>query len=143
MLTGSGFVSGSDELGPFVRVDVDSALFSETAILKTAYWFTDSYYLFIAKNRASGLLGVELRPKDGVPIERLSAACGEFWNQLLDYEVRQKVFAETSAVRDTLIKKAFFEAKPSPPPGPLSVGAQPRQPGTTDAAEGVTAKPKA
>ena len=116
----SDFASGSDELGPFVRVSVDPAVFSETAILKTAYWFTDSYYLFIAKDRATGFLRVEFRAKDTGSTDRLKAACGDFWNQLVDFEVRQRVFAETASVRDTLVKKAFFEAKARPPSSLLS-----------------------
>jgi His-Xaa-Ser system protein HxsD len=118
----SGFASGSDELGAFVRVNVDPTVFSETAILKTAYWFTESYYVFIARDRGTGLLRVEFRSKSAGSAEQLKAACGDFWNQLVDFEVRQKVFAETSSVRDALIKKAFFEAKARPADAPTSNG---------------------
>jgi His-Xaa-Ser system protein HxsD len=121
----SQFSGGSDELGPFVRISIDPTVFSETAVLKTAYWFTDQYYVFIAKDRSSGLVGVELRAKSGSSVDSLKGAVGEFSNQLLDYDVRQRVFAETSAVRDTLIKKAFFEAKAPPPPGLLCADNEP------------------
>lgn len=107
----SAYRCGSDDLGVFVQVSVDPVVYSETAILKTAYWFTDFFYLFLAKNRDTGLLDVELRLKEGDAVEKLNAACGEFWNRLLDQEVRQMVLGETSAVRDALITKAFFEAK--------------------------------
>lgn len=107
----SAFCYGSDDLGVFAQVSVDPAVFSEAAILKTAYWFTDHYYLFLAKNTGTGLLDVEFRLKQGDDKEKLKAACGEFWNALLDQEVRQKVLSETTAVRDALIKKAFFEAR--------------------------------
>jgi His-Xaa-Ser system protein HxsD len=107
----SAFESGSDSLGVYVRVSVDPKVFSETAILKTAYWFTDQYYLFLANNRATELLDVEFRLKQGDDIGKLKAACGEFWNGMLDQAVRQRVLEETAPVRDTLLKKAFFEAK--------------------------------
>ena len=116
----SAFVSGSDSLGVYVRVSVDPKVFSEAAILKTAYWFTDQYYLYLANNRATGLLDVEFRLKQGDDVEKLKTACGEFWNGMLDQAVRQRVLEETSGVRDTLLKKAFFEAKLSPPAGVVS-----------------------
>lgn len=112
----SDFSTGTDDLGTYVRISVDPKVYGETAVLKTAYWFTDQYYLFLANNRDTGLLDVELRLKHGDDIEKLKAACGEFWNNLLDQAVRQRVLEETSAVRDTLLKKAFFEAK-APLPG--------------------------
>ncbi len=111
----SAFRCGSDELGVFVQVSVDPIVFSEISILKTAYWFTDQYYLFVTKDRSSGLFNVEFRLKQGDSLQRLKAACGEFWNYLLDQEVRQKVLAETTVVRDALIKKAFFDARASLP----------------------------
>jgi len=116
----SAFVSGADDLGVFTRVSVDPSFFSDVAILKTAYWFTDKYYVFLAKNRASGFVDVEFRLKEGDSLDYLTAACGEFWNSLLDQEVRQKILLETASVRDTLLKKAFFEGKARLPSGTVS-----------------------
>ena len=113
----SAFFRGSDELGVFARVSVDPNVFSEVAILKTAYWFTDEYYLFLAKNKGNGLIDVEFRLKQGDSLDQLKTACGEFWNNLLDQEVRRKVLLETAPLRDTLLKKAFLEAKAPLPPG--------------------------
>ncbi|HDL85392.1 MAG TPA: His-Xaa-Ser system protein HxsD [Candidatus Acetothermia bacterium] len=116
----SAFEDGSDSLGVYVRVSVDPKVFSEIAILKTAYWFTDNYYLYLANNRVTGLLDVEFRLKQGDDIGRLKAVCGEFLNGMLDQAVRQRVLEETAGVRDTLLKKAFFEAKLPSPAGVLS-----------------------
>ena len=57
------------------------------------------------------MIDVEFRLKEGESTDRLKAACGEFWNNLLDQEIRQKVLIETEGIRDTLIKKAFFDAR--------------------------------
>src|SRR5262245_59724304 len=97
------FEAGSDELGVFAQMGLDPKVFSETAILRTAYWFTDQYYVYFARSSTTGLLNVELRPKQGQDAEPLKGACGEFWNRLLDSEVRQRVLAETSGIRDTLV----------------------------------------
>ena len=116
----SAFNSGSDELGVYARVSVDPNIYSETAILKTAYWFTDHYYLYLSKRLDTGLVDVEFRTKDEGSIDSLKAACGAFWNNLLDQEIRQKILQETMVVRDTLIKKAFFEAKAPLPANTIS-----------------------
>lgn len=109
------FSCGYDDFGIYVRFCVDGDVYSDTAILKTAYWFTDRYYLFISKQKEGNQYKVEIRPKEEVPSEILEKTCGDFHNYLLDQEVRQKVIQETATVRDTLIKKAFFEAKASFP----------------------------
>lgn len=105
----SEFVVGEDDLGVYARVCVDPNLYCLTAILKTAYWFTDQCYLFLT-NRPP-LIEVEFRLKQGDSTNALKKLCGDFLNNLLDQAVRQKVLEETSVVRDTLVKKAFFEAK--------------------------------
>ena len=105
----SEFVVDKDELGVYARVCIDPNLYCLTAILKTAYWFTDQCYLFLG-NRPP-VIDVEFRLKQGDSTEALKKLCGEFLNNLLDQAVRQKVLEETSVVRDTLVKKAFFEAK--------------------------------
>src|SRR5205814_1880568 len=97
-------------------VSVDPNVFSDTAIFKTAYWFTDQYYLYFACDSDTQRLHVEFRLKQTKDDpEKLKAACGEFWNKLLDYQLREKVLAQTAAVRDTLVRKAFFEAKAALP----------------------------
>jgi len=114
----SEFVIGQDELGSYARVCIDPNLYTLTAIFKTAYWFTDKYYLFLA-NRSS-IVEVELRLKQGDSSDELKKICGQFLNNLLDQSVRQRVLEETSGIRDTLLKKAFFDAKASVTKGLIS-----------------------
>ena len=112
--------SGEDEFGVYAQLGIDTNLFSETAILKTAYWFTDQYFLFFPENSSPSIFNVEVRPKDGGGKDSLLTACGEFSNRLLDQELRQRVIAETGEVRNTLVRKAFFEAKLTLPAGVIS-----------------------
>ena len=37
----------TDALGDYARVSIDRQLYSDTAIFKTAYWFTDRFYVFL------------------------------------------------------------------------------------------------
>jgi His-Xaa-Ser system protein HxsD len=100
----------TDELGVYACVSVDPAVYTKVAILKTAYWFTDKFYVYLS-NGADGRILVELRSKVTGTKEELLSACREFCNSVLDHSVRQHVIRETSGVRDSLVRKAFFEAR--------------------------------
>lgn len=118
------FLHGHDDLGVYIRFDVDGEVYSDTAILKTAYWFTDHYYLFIVQRQKDKQYQIEIRPKgEEVTFDILKKAYGDFHNYLLDQELRQKVIQETAAVRNILIEKAFFEAKAQLPETTASVEA--------------------
>lgn len=117
---GQGGVECSlDDLGGYATICVDTRVFSEAAILKTAYWLTDSYFLYLSRDcqDPASKLSVELRlkePSDNVQ-QLLKIACREFGNHLLDQEVRQVVQTETAGLRDALVQKAFFEGRSSSP----------------------------
>lgn len=108
----AGFVVGEDELGEYAKVSVDVSVYGISTILKTAYWFTDCCYLYLANQGA--VVEVEFRSKDCSSSEILSKLCGEFFNSLIDHSVRLKVLEETASIRDTLLKKAFFDARAFP-----------------------------
>ena len=114
----------TDALGDYAVVSIDRQLYSDTAIFKTAYWFTDRFYVFVDPT-PDNRISVELRPKATSLHADLQASCGEFCNSLLDFRVRGLVLSETSAVREALVAKAFMEGIPkrdskgmhSPPSG--------------------------
>jgi His-Xaa-Ser system protein HxsD len=108
----------TDALGDYAHISIDRQLYSDTAIFKTAYWFTDRFYVFVdptPDNRVS----IELRPKSASSHVDLQGACGEFCNSLVDYRVRGLVLNETSVVRDALVAKAFMEGIPKPAEGDI------------------------
>lgn len=107
-----------DSLGGYATLCIDTRAFSETAILKTAYWFTDKFYLYLSKLQEDPLffcVEIRLKAECTDSKETLEITCRDFSNSLIDQEVRQKVLAETSNIRDTLVQKAFFEGKPRAP----------------------------
>ena len=101
----------TDTLGDFAQVQIDRQLYGDTAIFKTAYWFTDRFYVFL-QSTPDNHITVELRPKASPRLADLQEACAEFCNSLVDYRVRGIVLAETNTVRDALITKAFMEGVP-------------------------------
>ena len=102
---------GTDTLGEYAHVLIDRALYGDTAIFKTAYWFTDRFYIFL-DSTPDNRLSVELRPKVSAPPTDLQSACAEFCNSLVDFHVRALVLKETHAVREALVTKAFMEGIP-------------------------------
>lgn len=110
-----GIECSSDDLGEYATICIDTRVFSVAAILKTAYWLTDIYFLYLFRDNQypASKLTVELRLKEPVEnTQSLEIACREFGNHLLDQEVRQVVQTETAGLRDALVQKAFFEGRP-------------------------------
>lgn len=118
MSENSGIEYSLDDLGEYATISVDTRVFSEASILKTAYWLTDDYYIYLSRPHKDPavLILAELRQKESSENSRddLEAACRKFCNNLIDQEVRQIVQLETSTLRDSLVKKAFFEGRPLP-----------------------------
>jgi His-Xaa-Ser system protein HxsD len=95
-----------------LSVDLDESVYSRDAVLRTAYWFTDRCYLYIARP-APGSLRVNLKSKALKPdlaVETLEEVAGEFLNSLLDHQIRRDIESETGGIRELLVAKAFAEA---------------------------------
>jgi His-Xaa-Ser system protein HxsD len=99
----------SDELGAYIVVVIDTAIYERAAVMKTAYWQTNQCYVFIAKGNAPDTLKIEFRAKDPTQADGLEPFARDFCNRLLDQQVRELVATETGEIRDALVRKAFFE----------------------------------
>lgn len=102
----------SDQFGQYASVSVDPQVYSETAIFKAAYWFTDRCFIFL-DGLPDGRVSVEIRAKGDQPLD-LAVACADFCNALIDFRVRDIVAKETSVIREALVRKAFIEGVPKP-----------------------------
>jgi len=102
----------SDVLGNFAKASIDPAVYSEAAVFKIAYWMTDRFFLFLDKDQ-DGRWIVELRNKPDNQAD-LQAALSEFCNALIDFRLRDIVNAETGAIREALVRRAFMEGVPKP-----------------------------
>jgi His-Xaa-Ser system protein HxsD len=83
---------------------LDLPVYGLTAILKSAYLFTDRAYLHIQR-AGTEHLEVRIRPKgpDGSP----DALAGEFLNDLLDQRLREIIGQETQQARDLILAHAL------------------------------------
>jgi His-Xaa-Ser system protein HxsD len=100
----------ADVLGSYAKASIDPAVYSEAAIFKAAYWATDRSYVFLDKD-SDGRWLVEIRSKSPSD-EQLQQALADFCNSLIDFRLRDIVNAETGAIREALVRRAFMEGIP-------------------------------
>lgn len=100
-----------DDLGQVATLKLDASIYTLTAALKAAYWFTELYYIQLRwEDDRQKVLLVDVRPKDadaGIDIEDIVA---QFANAVLDQVVRERVNSDTRNIRDVIVKRAFSEA---------------------------------
>lgn len=107
--------------GEATFVCLDERVYSRSAILRAAYWFTDRAYVLLTKP-TDGSVSVRLSPKAPTLDQPLAPTsetlAGEFCNQLLDHQLREEIFERTSSLRELIVAKALFDAGVSDePPG--------------------------
>ena len=101
-----------DALGQAVVMDVDTSVYSQVAVFKAAYWWSDRCYLYMRRsNKDAEHLLIEMREKSPSQQQALEKLAKEFCNYLLDQQVRQYVLSETQTVRNLLLEKAFREGR--------------------------------
>jgi radical SAM pair-associated protein len=95
--------SGDPHLARAIRVD--TGVFSLSAIKKAAYRFSDRFYVEV--DSVGGLEAtVRLSAKPG-RVADMDAATGEFRNELLDQDLRERIRAETEGIRRLLLAHAL------------------------------------
>ena len=95
-----------DKWGSFRTITMSLEIYPLFAIMQTAYWFTDKYYLYIDYIDENHVT-VYLRQKGKNEIS--SDVLKEFCNSVLDQAVRLQIRTETEAVHSIIVKRAFSE----------------------------------
>ena len=76
-------------------------IYSKQAILKTAYKFTDDYYVHLDSNHDYYLVSLFPKNDDSVMIQE------NFQNEVLCYMVRESVQDRTKNIRELILARAF------------------------------------
>jgi His-Xaa-Ser system protein HxsD len=92
-----------------VVVDIDLAIISGEALLKTSYWFSREFVCEI-RNQDNKLAEVCLTPRNPMSASDLASAKAAFTTSAMDFALREKIEAKTSGIRDLLLAKAFSES---------------------------------
>lgn len=87
---------------------VDSTVYSKPCLFRTCYKFTDRCYVFLSRDEDNQKTIITvLSPKaESVDLNQLS---GEFFNELLDQQVRDSLSKETGELRNLIVAQAFAE----------------------------------
>ena len=92
-----------------VVVEINLAIVSAEALLKTSYWFSRDFVCEI-RNRDDKLAEVCLTPRSPLSASDLASAKDAFTMSAMDFALREKIEAKTSGIRDLLLAKAFSES---------------------------------
>ncbi len=92
-----------------VVVEINLAIVSTEALLKTSYWFSRDFVCEI-RNRDDKLAEVYLTPRSPMSASDLVIAKDAFNTSAMDFALREKIEAKTTGIRDLLLAKAFSES---------------------------------
>ena len=92
--------------GNKVEINIDSSLFSKEAITATLYKFSHVFYINESLNVSTGNdITVILESKDCDDISETTIK--NFWNELVDQQLRQDVNKRCGHIRDLIVEEAF------------------------------------
>ena len=95
-----------------IEIGVDCGLYSQTAILKATYKFTGRYYAEV-KRASETIITVVFMSKTTAGLDPHLRE--EFLNELIDQQLRERIQAETSPVRNLIIAHALSRLGPIDP----------------------------
>jgi len=81
---------------------VEKSLYDREALLKTAYCFTDEYYVHLDSNEDYYL--VDISRKDDLTPDNIEAL---FHNELVNQATRNLIFKKTNTIRQLILARAF------------------------------------
>jgi len=86
---------------------IDTAVYSRRAIFSTCYQYTDRCYIFLGQGATDTTLDLVLSRKEtNADLNRIK---GDFFNDLVDHELRALITSETQDVRTLIVAQAFAE----------------------------------
>ena len=87
------------------KIEFDKLFYSKEALLKTAFSFTDDFYIHLSQDEKYYYF--EIRPKDSSLEYDKNALAGEIKNELLANSLRQVIFNQTKNLRELTLARAF------------------------------------
>ena len=92
-----------------LRFTIDLGAYELESVYQAAYAMLDRLYFFFDK-KSAGTLVAEIKPKMKLSAGGLEALKGEFFNELLNSELRMTVARRTRKIREALIAQALIGA---------------------------------
>lgn len=83
---------------------IDTNIYSLRAVLSAAYVFLSDYYIFL-NQLEPGKIKIDIKPKEeGTSLDKIE---GEFNNEIINADLRLKVFEENRNVREMIVNIAL------------------------------------
>lgn len=93
-----------------IAIEVDSTIYSESALMRAAYKFSGQFHVLLSRDDARPQhVVVNVSPKATNASVDERVVRGEFFNELLDQQLREKLEAEFGAVRELILAQAFAD----------------------------------
>ena len=91
-----------------IRLQFDMRIYSVDAILRTAYKFTDAYYVWLEREaHSTESCLVFIRAKRATA--SMESVSGEFSNELIDQRLRERLEQQFGQLRTLITAQAFSE----------------------------------
>ncbi|MGB7799773.1 His-Xaa-Ser system protein HxsD [Buttiauxella sp.] len=102
---------GNNDLGDYVALMLDRAIYCDRAIMKTCYMLTDSYYIHVTSPSTEQYVVYFYSKADpSNKAESKELPVQQFLEELHDNQLRQILLTETQAIHEEIIRKAFSPA---------------------------------
>jgi His-Xaa-Ser system protein HxsD len=103
-----------DDAHTAATLRIDKNVYSKPAVLRACYWFGKDLHFHVHEETQHLVVSVSLRVStptlDQPRIKPLDEWLADFFDTLLDSQLRVEIQAETAAVRELIIAKAFAES---------------------------------
>ena len=83
-----------------MKVCAEKTLYSQEVLLKTAYSFTDRAYVHLSQDNQYWIISLEAKAECNINP-------GDFENELIEQQVREKILNQTSDIRKLVLARAF------------------------------------
>lgn len=92
-----------------IIIKVNPKIYPLEAIYGAAYVFLDRAYLFLDGNPEKEVI-VTLKGKEKMTEQKLKNLAGEFYNELLNCALRQKISQNNQKIREYIVSQALLSA---------------------------------
>lgn len=86
---------------------INTLIYPLAVIMKTAYNYTDNFYIFLDYIN-DGIIEVQIKSKECIDIAELESLVGDFYNELLNQNIRLDIQKNTSNLRQLILGRALY-----------------------------------
>jgi His-Xaa-Ser system protein HxsD len=101
-----------DEAQTSAKLSLTKVVYSKSAILRTCYWLEKDLWFQISDSSDQWIVTLGVRPQtlERPKTTKISDCLPDFFNRLLDSQLRVEIQKETAPVRELILAKAFAQS---------------------------------